>query len=157
MVSEARVELESSVNYGPKHFLPDFNQLDSNARFDTVKSDSIIHHINRHLIAVDSLRHEVFTSKKMDNRQWKLLSVRNFELNMPCCRPSYQIHNIFYFESENLEFSTKTLHTVFEADSRSWHMVKRGHKYLTVTCGYRYIMNDSAEGGTIYIFELNDD
>lgn len=153
----------SRMNYafssGPLRIPNKLNLLYSNSFFVRVKStvfDSTYSTKLSQLDELDSLKTTPFNEKNTKRQKWKLISIQDYGNYNPCCDPPYQVNNIFYLESKNLIFSSDKLLQSFNTDNINWVFSNRGDRYLTVTYSFSYIMNDSAEGGTIYIFELSE-
>lgn len=158
-VSSDTSKMNLAFSSGTLRIPSNLNLLDSNSFFVRVKSaliDSTYSTKSSQLDKLESLKITPFNEKNTKRRNWKLISIQDYGNYNPCCSPPYQFNNIFYLEPENFIFSSDKLLQSFNTDNINWVFSNRGDRYLTVTYSFGYIMNDSADGGTIYIFELSE-
>ena len=94
-----------------------------------------------HWISIDSLT----------NDYWELVSVRIFANYYPCCSESWATNNEVYFiHPESTSFSTLY---ISELISKCQCGISASEQFISISGYYGYIMNDSEEGGTTYIFK----
>lgn len=156
-ISRDTANIYTSYSAQPQRVPGALDLIDSNAFFvrtDTIQRDSILR-VTRHkfneLGALTAMPFDIQCNK---HKKWKLISIQDYGNYNPCCSPPYQLNNIFFLAFENRVFTSEELHQIFDKTAIRWHLTSYGEKYVTATYTFHYIMNDCAEGGTVYFFEL---
>lgn len=134
--------------------LRDFNFLDSVIFKHTSSinlNDSLINTMDELENEIDDAVFHWTSIDSLTNDNWELVSVRIFANYYPCCSEAWATNNEVYFiHPESTSFSTSY---VSELISKCQCGISASEQFISISLFYRYIMNDSEEGGTTYIFK----